>query len=294
LNKVLAIVNNACCRRKKSDDVNRLLASLRTRCNADVKFTEYAGHATEIAGNSSGYDIIIAAGGDGTVSEVVNGMDLQSQALGIMPLGSGNGLAHDLKITSPEKALDALQQNKYRKIDLINCELRIKGKIHRRYAVSTTGMGLVSRAAGFTNNYRYLKKTGHLCYFLAACFTIAGQQIIPARLKIDNGPFQKIEFTFFMVNNTMYTGSLFMFPQAALDDSKISLFSAKMGVAKQILYNIGIVTRAYKYTPGVLSDAKNLCVNLESPGLFMADGELFDAVEEITYKVSEGLLRVLA
>jgi YegS/Rv2252/BmrU family lipid kinase len=75
----------------------------------DVRFTERAGHATEIAAEaaSQGYYAVIAAGGDGTVNETARGLILTDTALGILPLGSGNGLARHMNI--PLNLRDALQ-----------------------------------------------------------------------------------------------------------------------------------------------------------------------------------------
>jgi diacylglycerol kinase (ATP) len=68
--------------------------------NAQLIFTEYAGHATEIAQKAvlEGIERVVAVGGDGTVNEVARGLMGSETALGIVPFGSGNGLARYLKI----------------------------------------------------------------------------------------------------------------------------------------------------------------------------------------------------
>ncbi len=66
----------------------------------DIVFTEYKGHATELAAQYArlGFDAVVAVGGDGTVSEVAAGLRDTNTALGIIPIGSGNGLARHLNI----------------------------------------------------------------------------------------------------------------------------------------------------------------------------------------------------
>ena len=61
----------------------------------NITFTEYAGHATELARQYArmGFDAVVAVGGDGTVNEVAQGLRDTKTALGIIPLGSGNGFA---------------------------------------------------------------------------------------------------------------------------------------------------------------------------------------------------------
>lgn len=65
-----------------------------------IRLTEYAGHASEIAidAKNNGYDIVVAIGGDGTVNEVARALVHSQTALGIIPCGSGNGLARHLMI----------------------------------------------------------------------------------------------------------------------------------------------------------------------------------------------------
>ena len=64
----------------------------------EIAVTEYAGHASEIAAKAkdNGVDIAVAVGGDGTVNEVARGIVHSNTALGIIPCGSGNGLARHL------------------------------------------------------------------------------------------------------------------------------------------------------------------------------------------------------
>ena len=66
-----------------------------TAYDYDIVFTEYAGHAADIAKDcaSRGIDIVVAVGGDGTINEVARSIVHTNTALGIIPCGSGNGLA---------------------------------------------------------------------------------------------------------------------------------------------------------------------------------------------------------
>ena len=78
----------------------------------DIRYTERAGHAKEIAHEAAleGVKVAVAVGGDGTVNEVASGLVHTGTALGIIPCGSGNGLARHLGIPMrAEKALEVLQ-----------------------------------------------------------------------------------------------------------------------------------------------------------------------------------------
>ena len=86
-----------------SDHLNK------SRFKYEVQFTEYAGHAAEIARQcaADGIDIAVAVGGDGTINEVARSLVHTHTALGIIPCGSGNGLARHLCI--PMDAVKAIQ-----------------------------------------------------------------------------------------------------------------------------------------------------------------------------------------
>ncbi|MBQ8046399.1 MAG: diacylglycerol kinase family lipid kinase [Prevotella sp.] len=81
------------------------------RFDYEIILTEYAGHATEIAtqAKENGIDIVVAVGGDGTVNEVARGLTHSKTALGIIPCGSGNGLARHLLLPmNPRKAIQII------------------------------------------------------------------------------------------------------------------------------------------------------------------------------------------
>ena len=94
----------------------------RTFPEASFFFTEYSGHATELAKMAAlqGNNIIVAVGGDGTVNEVVNGMMMVSQevrltlSLAILPVGTGNDFVKSTGLNhSMQSLIQAIQQNKY-------------------------------------------------------------------------------------------------------------------------------------------------------------------------------------
>ena len=72
----------------------------------EIKFTTHAGHASELTKEAAenGVDIVVAVGGDGTVNEVARSLVHTSTALGIIPCGSGNGLARHLQIPNAARS----------------------------------------------------------------------------------------------------------------------------------------------------------------------------------------------
>ena len=120
---LLAIVNpiSGIGKQKKIEKV------LKENLNQDlfdysVAYTEHIHHGTEIARDAAmkGYDVVVAVGGDGSVNDVISGLKDSETALGIIPCGSGNGLARNLKLPLiPTLAVRVLNQYNEEKIDTI-------------------------------------------------------------------------------------------------------------------------------------------------------------------------------
>jgi len=142
---ILFIVNPKAGITIKSKFLIRLLAGQyldQDRFNPEVQFTRYAGHATELAAEASksGIPVIIAVGGDGTVNEVARALVHTNTIMGILPTGSGNGLAHHLKIPmSLIKALQVINRCNSRPIDTVD----LNGKIF----TSIAGIGFDAAVA---------------------------------------------------------------------------------------------------------------------------------------------------
>ncbi len=135
--KITFIVNPISGTRGKDEIpglIDRLIDRGRFECN--VVFTAYRGHAAEIARQcvADGVDICVAVGGDGTVNEVARSLVHTPTALGIVPCGSGNGLARHLCLPmNVEKALAIINQARIESFDY--------GIINGQPFFCTCGMG---------------------------------------------------------------------------------------------------------------------------------------------------------
>ena len=102
----------------------------------EIRLTEHAGHAFEIAteAKDNGVDVVVAVGGDGTVNEVARAIVHSNTALGIIPCGSGNGLARHLMIPMQlKKAIEVINEYQIHDLDY--------GIINEHPFFCTCGMG---------------------------------------------------------------------------------------------------------------------------------------------------------
>ena len=130
MGKVLLIVNPVAGGKDKTEIV-RLAGEILGAC--DVVYTTHAGHETELAREAEA-ETVVAVGGDGTVSEVASGLVGSGKALGIVPCGSGDGLALHLGLSrNPRKVLETIRRGV---TEVIDC-----GEVNSRPFFVTTGVG---------------------------------------------------------------------------------------------------------------------------------------------------------
>ena len=147
----------------------------------DLVETLHPGHGIELATQArrDGFAIIVAAGGDGTVSEVVNGLvqatppHKSAGILGLLPLGSGNDLATMVGIpTGLEEAVQRLVDGETRVVDLGHASWCTDHGTQSRYFDNNMGIGL--EAAVTLESYNIRRLTGSALYLTAALRTLRG------------------------------------------------------------------------------------------------------------------------
>lgn len=125
---------------------------------ADIEFTRRQGHAKELAAAAAAnnYAQVVACGGDGTINEAMQGLALSNIALGVIPLGSGNGLAREvgMPLDNFEAACNTILTAR-----AVRCDL---GKANGEYFINLAGIGIEADiAADFDKN----GKRGRWPYF---------------------------------------------------------------------------------------------------------------------------------
>ena len=140
MEKMLLIVNPISGGKDKKKVIRAIENGLdKNRFQWDIAFTEYSGHGTILARESDA-DIVVAVGGDGTVSEVAKGISGTGKTLGIIPCGSGDGLALHLGISrNLPKAVRQLNDSRQAIIDY--------GTIDGKLFFCTTGVGMDAEVA---------------------------------------------------------------------------------------------------------------------------------------------------
>lgn len=207
----------------------RLLPALRTAlqrfATVDVLQTRGAGDAVErvVQADLGGFDGLIAAGGDGTLFEVLNGLYAHPPErrvpLGLVPVGTGNAFARDLGLMPGDwaRGIDIVRAGRLRRVDVGRVSF---GQDSRYYFLNIVGAGLpvdAMRAA------EHLKPVGRSAYTLAALWRAALLKTYPLVVEIDGERIEQ-EAVFVEISNTRYTGTSFlMAPAARFDDGLLDV-----------------------------------------------------------------------
>jgi len=185
----------------------------------DVLETGGAGDATRLVAKAdlSTYDGLIAAGGDGTLFEVLNGLythdKAQRKPLGLIPVGTGNAFSRDLGLLPGDwkKAVGLIMLGRLRPVDVG----RVQTPSETYYFLNIVGAGLPVDAMTLAAKLKFL---GNSAYTLAALWRAIKLKSYPLTIEID-GKYIDQDSMFLEISNTRYTGTSFlMAPEAALDD----------------------------------------------------------------------------
>lgn len=275
------IIFNPKARSEKSRDLADVLREIAPE--AELRMTETKGSASRLAAEAArdGFRIVVAAGGDGTVNEVANGLAGTQAALGVLPIGTMNVFSKEHGL--PEKldaAWSVIRAGNLREIDLLAA--------NDTYFIQLAGVGLDAQVVKETT-WESKKSLGPLSYLISAA-QIAARK--PPKLVVEAGGV-KSEGSFVLIGNGRYYGAkLVLFPKARVNDGLLDVL---------IFKNIGYLDIA-KYLAGVLMgrhtgmggveyfQVSEATVRSEQDVPVEVDGELSGALP-VTFRVA-GKLRL--
>jgi diacylglycerol kinase family enzyme len=256
-----------------------------------IEFTEYAGHAGVLASScSSGKDIVVA-GGDGTLYEVLQHLDLARQRVAILPAGRGNALARDLGAHSLLDAIAAVAQERPIHIDLMEVTLETAdGEIRRVRVCSSVGFGYPSRVTRSANN-RLRMFNG---YSYAAASVIVPPRKREYEIRYDDGAPRSMKLTGILANNTQHVGSFLALPNGNCRDGRFDVIELSAGWIGQLGHNASTLCGLHCYAPARFLAAARAEVRPDTPSELMLDGELVADVVRIQMRILPGALRCVA
>ena len=256
-----------------------------------IKTTKYANNAAALTKTSilEGANAIIACGGDGTVNEVASQLVDSPILLGIIRLGSGNGLASHLGISpSINEALEVIKQYNNTKIDV--------GTVNEHFFFSNMSLGIGAR---IINHYTGFKKRQIVSYLRASFKALlykSPSQIVD--LEIDNFKKTLDPLVLFVSNSNEMGYNLSFTPKASLQDGKLDVvFTEQLSFVEKILFASQLIFNKHKrYNKAnyYLTDNIKVTNKKQKEFLTQLDGEsIIIKSKELNISIKKGALNVL-
>ncbi len=242
-----------------------------------------------------GYSPIIAAGGDGTIGEVVNGMaqaarleEDQLGPLGVIPLGTANDMVCNLGLPLDlEAAVRIIAEGNTRSMDVC--------RVNDKYFVNNSAIGLEPYVTLIQQRITWI--SGIARYLLAAVRGIMAGPKWTAKVEWDGGKYEG-PISLLTVGNSPRTGGFFMTPHANAFDGKLT-FVYGFGATKRRLFVL--LPAAMKPEAGNYVEAPEIHeeeatwikIHLENPSPAHVDGEIFDLnILDLEYGIQPGRLKI--
>lgn len=252
-----------------------------------IVFTEYAGHATKIAAScvEKNTDVVVAVGGDGTINEVARSLIHTNTALGLIPCGSGNGLARHLCIPlSVKKAIEILNRRHVESLDY--------GVINDRPFFCTCGMGF---DAFISLKFAEGHKRGFITYLEKVLQTWITYKPELYEVEDETGTHHYKAFLIACANASQYGNNAFIAPKATMTDGLMDVTVIEPFTALDAMQiSVDIFNKTISKSPKIRCfQAHSLRIRRSSPGAIHYDGDPTMMGRDINIHIENGGINIL-
>ena len=281
------IARNGRCRRLWPDIENRLKGA---EVEYRAYFTEKAGHAQELAREAaqSGYDTVVSVGGDGTLSEVVNGIYGTGATLGVIPAGSGNdfcrAFAFDLK--DLDLSCDILLSGISRPVDV--------GRVDGRYFINVGGAGFDAEVGNMANIWGKKYFPGFLAYVASILRVLLSFSPRELTITLDDQEIQRRAWLVAVGNAQYFGGGLRVTPNADVSDGLFDVCVVGETSKLELLRVLPRVCKGEHLGHPAVDVYRASQVTISGPGelVSQADGEIIGHLP-VQFSIAEMQLQVI-
>lgn len=286
---VIKLIANPTAGRGGRGTIRQVREYLRQRGTiVDLFETRKRGDALQAArkAGEGGVDMVVAAGGDGTISEVINGLAGSAIPLGVIPLGTVNVFALETGIPmDPLRACDVILNGAHKKVNL--------GKVNNHYFLLMAGIGFDAYVV-YGLDLRLKRLSGRLSYILTALGRGLSYKSSPLEIELDSG--RKVSGYGAIVGNMKYYGgamSVTPFADLERDDLDVCIFKSK-GFGNIMRYAWGVMRKRHLTYPDVeYHTVKSLKIKSKGKTYIQADGDVVGQLPAEFSIAKEGITVVL-
>lgn len=286
--RILFIINPISGGKSKSNFKKIALQNLDlTLFLPEFVFTEEVNHAEQLAKDAigNGFDVIVAVGGDGTINEVAKVLVGTGITLGIIPKGSGNGLARTLCVPIAEKsALLALNKLETKEIDV--------GYINEIPFFNMAGIGF---DALISSRFANMDFRGPLGYMRTVFTEITNYKPLDYVITIDGKTLERKAFMISIANSPQYGNEAYISPDASVDDGFLDVCIVKpfhlMFLPKMLYHLFSKTANKTEYVEIILG--KSIHISRPKNEEVHVDGEPIHLGKDLRITVTPKSLRVI-
>ncbi len=202
----------------------------------DYRITRFAGHASKVARNfvEKGYKNLIILGGDGTISEVINGIfsadieDTRELKIALIPRGTGNDWGRFWGLTRDYKhSIEVFLKGKLQPIDIGKVEFDMEGVRESHYFINSIGLGLDAAVVNLTHRLKAVIGSHSFLYTFALLGAVFSYKAHKIRIFSNEKDLSESMFTMNVANGCYSGGGMKQNPNAIPTDGKLDLMMAK-------------------------------------------------------------------
>ncbi len=270
---------------------------------SEIAVTERHLHATEITkSNYLNYDKIIGVGGDGTLNEIVNGIDFSNEPqieLGVIPVGSGNDFARMLNLSKNinENLELIFNHAPVIKVDVGEIKFKEKGGKNEKTHKFLNGLGV-----GFDAYVAYINQhtknfSGLVSYVYAVIKALINLEDMPVRIKLNNSIILGEKLLLAIGNGKTHGGGFYLNPDAEINDEILDLTVIEKLKKLQVIRKLPLALFNRLETAKEVSmyKFKDVEIEIEKPYFVHTDGEIIsEKISSLSVKCLPKVLNVIS
>ena len=287
--RAFLIINPISGTKSKTGLAEKVFSALRSyNIETDAELTRGAGDASRLAKEAveKGYDFVITAGGDGTVNEAARSLSFTSCALGIIPMGSGNGLARSLGI--PQDIMHALKV--IGEGNILTCD---RGIVNDEPFFCTFGVGF---DAAVSEKFATMKHRGPVTYIRSAIREFLKYRSEEYTIEVTGKVITEKAFLIAVCNAPQYGNNAYIGPKAKLNDGLLDVTVAHSdSIFHTLLMSMDMFTGTLDKNKAIGSfRVPNLTIMRDSEGPVHLDGEPLNMGRKLVIDCQKDALKILA
>ncbi|MGB9815116.1 MAG: diacylglycerol/lipid kinase family protein [Thermoplasmata archaeon] len=238
----------------------------------DFAYTEYSGHATELARSAvkGGYDAVISVGGDGTLNEVVNGIAGSDLILSMIPLGTGSDFGKTIGIRNLEDFLSAVKSGRTIIADIPLAYFPERGE--KRYFINILEVGFGAEVMSFVNRHKAL---GRYSFILGIFSTLSRMEKFNLYATYDSGDIEQETIEAIIANGRYFGGGMLASPGSSIDDGLLDVHILKPVSRFSTIFQLRHLISGKYIEKGYSLDFSTSKIRIKNAGILVEmDGEV--------------------